>query len=285
MPTVSELKLELEDATTLKLISQAFTEASAARVQKIKSEFEKNKQFYEEISHLYHLVQVSAKRVHDNETSRKATGKKDADKKVLSVAYTSNQRFYGNLNLNIMQKFIEDLEKRRTDVAVIGATGRDHMTSIGYSKPYTPIHFTKDNPSTDEVKQFLKTYEEYDTIYVYYPKFMTLVSQTVGITDITQAANETDPIPEDEVYVLFEPDLSQILDFFMHQVRSLLLLRVVLESDLSRTAARLLTMSSAEERSNDMIKVKKSQLRKIQTSVINARLIETFAAIKGVKRS
>ncbi|OGG04372.1 hypothetical protein A2Z33_04325 [Candidatus Gottesmanbacteria bacterium RBG_16_52_11] len=283
MPTVSELKLELEDATTLKLISQAFTEASAARVQKIKSEFEKNAGFYKEISHLYHLVRASADRAGDQITSKKAAGKKPEDRKVLSVAFTSNQRFYGNLNINIMQKFLEAIKDKKTDICVIGLTGKDYMASVGYDKPFEKLQFAKDNPSKDEVRAFLDKSDAYDTVNVYYPKFVTLVSQTVGVTDITQEASE-DKIPEDEIYVLFEPDLSQTLDFFKRQVRSLLFLRVVLESDLSRTAARLLTMSGAEERSTEMIKVKKSQLRKIQTSIINARLIETFAAIKGVRR-
>jgi len=70
-----------------------------------------------------------------------------------------------------------------------------------------------------------------------------------------------------------------MVEFFERQVRSLLFLRVLLETDLSRTAARLISMSSAEERANEMMKEKKSQLRKVMTSFINRRLLETFAGM------
>jgi hypothetical protein len=43
-------------------------------------------------------------------------------------------------------------------------------------------------------------------------------------------------------------------------------------------------MSSAEERANDMMKATQSQLRKIQLSINNARLLETFAGISKWKK-
>jgi F0F1-type ATP synthase gamma subunit len=53
----------------------------------------------------------------------------------------------------------------------------------------------------------------------------------------------------------------------------------MLEADLSRTAARLITMSSAEERSTALIKSKKTELHKIQASIANAKLLETFSGM------
>jgi F0F1-type ATP synthase gamma subunit len=57
----------------------------------------------------------------------------------------------------------------------------------------------------------------------------------------------------------------------------------LLETDLARTAARLITMSGAEERARDIIKQKRSQLRKMQASIINIKLLETFNAMKGLR--
>ena len=91
-------------------------------------------------------------------------------------------------------------------------------------------------------------------------------------------------MPKEEINILFEPEYSEILGFFQTQVRSLLFLRVMLETDLARTAARLITMSGAEERASDVIKQKRSQLRKMQASIINTKLLETFNAMKGVRR-
>ncbi len=278
MPTIADLKLQLEDAITLRLISSAFTEASAAGLQKIKKEFETNKEFYDEISHVYHLVRLGAEKLKLDPKNPPPV------KKNISVAMTSNQRFYGNLNVNIMRGFVDAVERDKTDVMVIGVTGIDFMKGSGFIRPYQTIQFEKDSPTTDEIKAFLDKTTEYESIFIYFPKFVSLVTQTVGVIDITQYINTSDPTPEEEIHILFEPEYSMILEFFRRQVRNLLLMHVLLEASLARTSARLLTMSSAEERANDMMKATQSQLRKIQLSINNARLLETFAGISKWKK-
>ncbi|HUD19761.1 MAG TPA: FoF1 ATP synthase subunit gamma [Patescibacteria group bacterium] len=278
MPTIADLKLQLDDAITLSLISSAFTEASAAGLQKIKKQFEINQQFYDEISHVYHLVRASGERL---QLDKKIT---PLEKKIVSVAMTSNQRFYGNLNVNVMRGYLEEIEKQKTDVMVIGLTGSDFMKSSGFVKPYSTMMFEKDSPTTQEVQKFLDATVQYDSILVYFPKFVSLVTQTVGVIDITQTISPTDQTPEEEIHILFEPEYSKILEFFKRQVRNLLLMRVLLEASLSRTSARLITMSSAEERADALIKETKGQLRKIQLSIANTRLLETFAGIGKWKK-
>jgi len=283
MPTIADLRLELDDATTLKLISSAFTEAAASRVQKIKKQFETNRQFYDEISHVYHLVRLSGKtKAAKSADGKEITGGKPA--RTLSIAVTSNQRFYGNLNVNIMHGFLDAVSHAQGDILVIGTTGYDYMRSTGYAKPYEHMIFLHDDPTTEETRAFLDKIMQYETVMVYYPKFMSLVTQTVGIVDITQAVAPKDAAPEDEVNILFEPEYGKILEFFQRQVRSLLFLHVMLEADLSRTAARLMTMSGAEERSTELIKQKRSELRKIQASIANAKLLETFSGIGKWKK-
>jgi len=278
MSTLADIRLELDDATTLKLISSAFTESAASRIQKIKKKFETNRQFYDEISHVYHLVRLSGKMRKKKGETEKKIGKK------LSVAVTSNQRFYGNLNVNVMQGFIDDIARDNTDVMVIGSTGNDFMHSTGFAKSYDHMIFVYDNPTLGETSAFLDKIMPYETVMMYHPKFLSLVSQTVGMVDITQAVVPSDKTPDDEIYILFEPDYGKILEFFQRQVRSLLFLHVMLEADLSRTAARLITMSGAEERSSELIKLKQSQLRKIQASIANIKLLETFAGMSKWKK-
>ena len=278
MPTISDLRLELDDATTLKLISSAFTESAASRIQRIKNKFETNRQFYDEISHVYHLVRLSGKNLRIKGMKEEKTGK------TLTVAVTSNQRFYGNLNVNIMHEFLDAIGKADTDILVIGTTGYDFMRSSGLTKPYEHMIFVHDDPTHEETSAFLDKIMPYETVTMYHPKFLSLVAQTVGMVDITQAVAANDKIPDNEIHILFEPEYGKILEFFQRQVRSLLFLHVMLEADLSRTAARLITMSGAEERSTDLIKQKKGELRKIQASIANVKLLETFAGMGQWKK-
>ena len=278
MPTIADLKLELDDATTLKLISSAYTEAAASRVQKIKHQFETNQQFYDEISHVYHLVRISGRAL-------KLNGLKETTKsKALYVAVTSNQRFYGNLNVNIMKAFVDEAFHKECDILVIGTTGNDFMKSQLYTQSYEHMTFVHDNPTKEETRVFLDRIMSYEIVMMYFPKFVSLVTQKVGTMDITQSEEVSEKTQGDEVHILFEPEFAKILEFFQRQVRALLFTHVMLEADLSRTAARLVTMSGAEERSNDMIKEKRGEFRKIQASIANAKLLETFAGISKWKK-
>lgn len=278
MATIADLKAQLDDAITLRLISSAFTEASAAGMQKIRTKFETNRQFYDEISHLYHIVRESGTHLHLN------TDGKPEEPKTLSVAMTSNQRFYGNLNVNIMHEYLDETAKQNSDLLIVGLTGIDFMKSLLTPPKFEKLQFEKDNPTLEEVSAFLDKTTAYERVYIYYPKFVSLVTQSVGVIDITQAISPKDPTPEEEVNILFEPEYGKILDFFRIQVRKILFMHVLLEASLSRTTARLLSMSAAEERSSELIKKTQSELRKIQLSIANARLLETFAGIGKWKK-
>jgi len=283
MPSINDLKDQLYDITTFRLISSAFTEASAARIKKIRAAFEQNKDFYREISHVYHLVQKCAAKAKKSSTKGEKASAQDAPRKILTVALTSNQHFYGNINVNIMREFFQQSAKINTELYIIGKTGNDLARAMGKGRPYAHTVFAKESPSEAEALVFLEYIKSYDSVYLYYPKFISLMTQTVGILDITQAESE-DQVSEAEIKILFEPELTRILEFFNRQVRSLLFLRVLLEADLSRTAARLMSMSAAEERSDKLAKEKKRELRKVLASLINRQLLDTFAGMTKWKK-
>lgn len=275
MPAITELKEELDDLTTMRSITSALTESSAGRLKKIRDGFQRNIKLYQEISSIYHLVRISAFKIKAPPNMK--TPK--VELKTLSVAVTSNQRFYGNINSVIMRNFIEKIRKENSDLLVLGITGQSFMKISSFGRSFQTMTFQKDIPSIEESKMFIEKTVSYDSILLYYPKFVSLVNQTIGITDITQAA-ALEGGEQEEIKVLFEPELIKILEFFNSQVRRLLFLRVMLETDLSLTAARLLAMSAAEERSGDLIKEKQGEIRKNISTFINTKLLETFSSIR-----
>ena len=278
MPRLSDLKDELGELQTLKFISSAFTEAAAVKLKNLRSSFERNRQFYDEIGQVYQLLKESARYLNIKNKKLEAEGWKLEEKqKTLSIAVTSNLRFYGRLNLDTVDLFGKDTAQFATDRTVIGHTGIEYYTAISGGTAFTPIQFGKDFPTSQETHHFLETIKGYTKVLLYYPKFLTFLSQTVGVVDITQTPAPTLVPVEQRVEYLFEPEFEKIIDFFELQVRALLFRRAMLEAEVARTAARLLLMSSAEERSDDMIWDKKIQIHKAFSSFMNAQLLETFA--------
>jgi F0F1-type ATP synthase gamma subunit len=103
------------------------------------------------------------------------------------------------------------------------------------------------------------------------------MTQEVGVMDITQADFDNRKDPDEDMHMIFEPELPKIVQFFNDQIRLILFNRILLEADLARTAARMLAMSAAEEHTNDMIKIQKRSLNKTIGSIKNRQLLETFS--------
>lgn len=282
MASITAIKGEIEEIQTLKYISSAFTEASAAKIRSIKDTFERNRTFYEEISYLYDLVEYNVDILQKTNQLLIHTKKNPPTQAEnnLSVAITSNQRFYGSINVNIMQSFVKDEANTKNTLLVIGTTGRDYMNSSGFSRAFETTQFVKDTPTKEEIQKVVQMINKHDKVYLYYPKFVTLISQTVGKIDITHRESKQTTIAEEEVHVIFEPEIQDMRVFFEEQVRATLLLRVLLETDLARTAARLLSMTSAEENATELLKEQQVILRKLRSSRINTEQLEKFSGMK-----
>ena len=165
---------------------------------------------------------------------------------------------------------------------VIGQTGIEYLNSFGLKGGFQEIRLQKDYPNRQEVSQLVEKTKSYDRVLVYFPSFVTLLTQKVGLLDITQppaSKGGIKALEEEKIVYIFEPELEKILVFFEKQIRSLLFVRSILESELSRTAARLLSMNNAQQRAEDLVKTKKRQLTQASRSVSNARLLETFSGI------
>lgn len=273
MSVLDDIKDDLTDLQTLHMIATSFTDTAAMRIRGIRDAFETNQEFYAELSHVYHLVKLCAIKQGLVPASPPAA-------KTLLVAFTANQHFYGNIHRKIMEFILKERDRTGSDLLVIGTTGKEFLTVSGQSEGFRLTHFEKDDPTPEEVEKLLAEIRGYTSIRVYYPHFMSLMRQDVGMIDITQVQEMDGQVTEEaDTYILFEPEVDKILNFFERQIRGVLFKRVVLESDLSRTAARMVSMNEASERAQEMMKEKHSEYLKVMRSFINRQLLDTFSGM------
>jgi len=268
MSQLEQLKAEIKDEEILHDLASAFTEISAAKIGVIKRRFEKNQSFFEEVSNLYRLVKSS---------SNLPT---TVSKKVLAIAMTTNHRFYGVINLEVMKKFLREAKEQNITRMVVGKIGISHLQSIDFKEPIEKIVLDKDVPKIEDFKKLLETAKKYQKVLLFYPQFRTIYTQTPAVTDIayspTPAAQTT---TEENFRFIFEPELPKIVEFFETQIRTILLQRVLLEVELSMTASRLQAMSRAKEHASEVLKSRRRELTKKTHSQINARLLESLTRI------
>lgn len=272
MSLLSDLKDDLLNSVVFKDVALAFTEISFLRIKRLRASFEKNTRFYKEITDLYHIVKENSAKL------QKKARKKEA-LSTIRIAVTSNSHFYGNLTAEVMRVFLEDIKKNTGDgVMVIGQTGISNLLLKLNPEKFQALRFESDFPLKKEVLSVIDQTVTYGRVLLYYPKFLSILSQKASVLDITQTT-EPEKTPSGKIEYIFEPELSKIVDFFEKQVRSLLFIRTIMETELSRTAARLMSMSSAGERAEELIKGRKVAYYKAAKSLRNARLLETFSSI------
>jgi len=276
MSVVTERKQELQDVQTAKFITSMLRDISAIKMRAIRDRFKTNDMFFAEISNLYNLVKLQKTK---QESREKKKTKNPTTAAILRVAITSNKHFFGSLNVDVMDNFIGNLKKLSGDNLIIGNTGKQYAVDSGYAKKCKYMAFEDDNPTDEELAIFLERIKPYGRVVIFYPSFISVFKQGVKTVDITQEPELTEDLKKAEDYI-FEPDLDEMIEFFETQIRSLLFNRAMLETELARTAARLMRMNESENRATDLIKEKERQLQKETTALSNIRLLETFLGYK-----
>ncbi len=269
---------DLEDLETVQFVASALFDVSAEKIGRLRTAFEKNGVFYNDISDLYESIKHTA--IGRNDLPAAPPG----EVRKIFVAFTSNVRFYGSVNTDVMVAFLERLATEpAVDAMIIGRTGKVFMEGGDgekSTKPMTYLSFEADEPTKDEMQIFLDRVAAYDEVHVFYPSFVNVFSQQVASIDITHTAEKGTPEPSgEEIDYIFEPELPQIIHFFETRVRYLLFQRVALESELARTAARLFAMNRAQDRVGEEIAKVRHIIRKDMESFNDLRLLESFAAL------
>lgn len=279
MSVVAAEKLrDLESLETVRFVASALFDVSAEKIGRLRAAFEKNGIFYNDISALYESVKRTAIARGDMPATKTGVPKR------MFVAFTSNVRFYGSANADVMRTFLDELPAESVDALIIGRTGQAFMESGEASRRAQYLSFEADEPTKAELQAFLDKVASYDEVHVFYPSFVNVFSQKVGSIDITHTAAPTGPLtPSVEIDYIFEPELPQIIRFFETRVRYLLFQRVALESELARTAARLFAMNRAQDRAETELKSVERAIRKDEEAFNDLRLLESFSGISKWK--
>ncbi len=280
MTTVGTKQQELDDLETIGFVTTALFEVSAEKIDRLRSAFKKNSQFYDEITKLYQAVKQTASS--RGELPEKTTG----TARSISVAFTSNSRFYGPVNAEVMRVFLEHMHDDKSDYLVIGRTGDTFMKNFPEREAgVSRLLFKKDEPSDEEMRAFLDTIAPYEHVHVFHSSFINVFTQKVSTLDIAYMPSSEDTKPKvGDIDYIFEPELPKILAFFETRVRHLLFKRVMLEAELARTASRLISMNKAQDRADSAVAVARRRIRREIATFNDARLLESFSAISKWKK-
>ena len=278
MFSIKNVQAELEAGASLKTVAEAFTDIASIKLKRIRSDIERNRRFVAEIAKVYWLVKTEA-------IKRKVVfslHKKDT----VSILITSNLRFYGSINSDLIQNFILSTSKYKTERVVIGLQGKKYLEDIEYPNPFKSFVFRQDLPDSKDLSDLLAEISVYKQILVFYPQMQSVLVQTPTIKDLTQVSSTQQEVnsTKEKLDYIFEPEVEKMIKFFEGQIIITLLEQTFLEGELSRTAARLISMDMAQINADKFMKEKQKELREISRNYTNFRILDSINNLFSLKK-
>jgi ATP synthase F1 gamma subunit len=277
--TTKQIKELIIAGEGLKTLAESYTEIASLKLKQIRDDVERNRAFFEELTGVYGIVKQIA--------SREKLVVNFKTKDTISIILTSNYRFYGNINNRVSDTFYKQSQTYKSDFLVIGKTGQQLLKPLPKTSGATYVVLKHDMPDDEELQALAKYIQPYNRILVYYPQFKSVLVQLPVIKDITQShrtlQNETNTSLTDNLGFILEPEIAEMLVFFDSQITALLLQETFLESELSRTASRLIAMDQAQSNADEYVGTQKNLLIHTQKSITNMKILETINAYATIK--
>lgn len=273
--TIRELDNLIEEGKSLKQIAQSYSEIANQKIKRIRSEVEVNQLFFKEMSKVFALVKALAI------SQNVAVIKK---KKMLCIILTSNYRFYGIINSALIEYFIKATASLDTDRIMLGRAAVEYFKSSSFFKNYQEVLLNSDEPEAMEIANLVNIIKDYNQVLIFYSRFKSLLQQQPTFTDITATTEKITLDKKQATHFIFEPELKKILTFFDSQILTLLLQETFLESEVSRTASRFISMDQAENEANKVLKDYERLRSYAKRTIRNNQLLESIASISAVRR-
>jgi ATP synthase F1 gamma subunit len=276
MSAINELRETLEHTQTASFVTTMLRDISATKLQSIRAEFDANHAYFLELHELMELVETYSQKY----LARQGTTE---TKKRVYIALTSNKRFYGTLNHQIIHALNEVSSKNNeADCIVIGQTGRQILEASELTLKPQYIYFETDDPTPAEIFSCIQRLVSYSEIMVIHPTFINSFDQHATITDLTHKLQKKESEKKHvAIDYLFEPEIPKMIAFFKTQIRLVLFNRIVLETKLAFTGARLMKMQRARERARELLKQQRRVIHKEISTVQSMRLLEAFAGFRS----
>lgn len=277
MPTLKEIRKNLQTISTIKNIVFTFQEIANLKMQQIKESVLKNREFSNELLKTYQRI----KSVYFS-SEKKLTKKGSfrlAEKEKVVIFLSANKVFYGSLILDIWKEVQKYLEKERVDLVVIGKVGKylAERVSLGLNIFYFDLD--DNNPEKEKISEIVEFIKNYERIVVFHGKYEKGLVQKPTITEISGEFFPGEK-KQEMVKYLFEPSPEAILEFFETEIIGVLFNITILEHQLARLAARVMAMHQATEKAKSLEKKLKITENRLKREKINKKQIELLGSLK-----
>jgi F-type H+-transporting ATPase subunit gamma len=279
MPTLKEIKEDLEVTDTIKNITEAYHEIANLKMRQVREGVLRNRMFFEELLKVYQRIK-SAYLFSIKKAKIKEEGvpRLEKEKEKVVIFLSANHSFYGNLILEIWSRVFSYLKENKADLLVVGGLGKYLAESAGFGHKMFYFELNDEKPEKTNIARMVEFFKNYKKIIVFYGRYKTVLTQIPAMSVISELPLEKMPEKKIKKY-LFEPSPEAVLEFFEREIVTSLFNQCILEHQLARYASRAIAMDQARENAKNLREKLEKVKNKIIRQALNKEQIELFAKI------
>ena len=289
MSSLKEVKNRISSVKSTRQITSAMKMVASAKLHKAQGRIENMLPYQRKLNEiLTNFLRTDASFESPYTEKRPVT-------RVAVVAFSSNSSLCGAFNSNVakmLERALEDYQSLGKENILIYPVGRkveEAVKKMGYVPPGS-YQVMADKPSYVEAYELAEKLmhefveKQIDHVELIYHHFKSMGSQVLLREnylpiDLTQVAQEAaEDVPEDarsfnNDYIV-EPSVGELIAELLPKVLSQKIFTVLLDSNTSEHAARMLAMQTATDNANELIQDLTKQYNKSRQQAITNELLD-----------
>ena len=296
MPTLKEIKTQINSVGSTKKITSAMKMVAASKLRRSQEKAEAARPYSERLEKMLSSLASSGTSGEGVIQLLTGTGK---DERYLVVPVTADRGLCGGFNSSINRdtvKFVASLEAegKSVNLLTVGKKSRDFFNRIMKDKIIQSFADLGSSGVDYEIAleisnkiQNMYFDNQFDKCIIVYNKFKSIISQEVTHQqliplDVKSSDQQSEEQVKDSSIYDYEPDEETILKDLLPKNVSIQIFKVLLESNAGEQGARMAAMDNATRNAGEMIDNLTLIYNRTRQAVITRELIEIISGAESV---
>ena len=285
MANLKDIRNRIKSVKSIQQVTSAMKMVAAAKMRRAQENMEKSRPYSSRLAELLNMLIPEIDRRLMRELNVREV------KKTLFVVVTADRGMAGAFNTNVLReahKAIDKAGQENSEIICIGKKSVGYFKNRNYPIAVEYVDFWNDLEYSHAMKigdEIISRYinEAVDQVQVIYNRFVNVAHQE--IKNETFLPMSYDPEARDSDYNperLFEPSKEAVVKTIIPRYLNTQIWQLLLESNASEQAARMLAMENATSNANDMIKDLKLQFNKARQTAITTEMLEIVSGAEAL---
>ena len=285
MANLKDIRNRIKSVKSIQQVTSAMKMVAAAKMRRAQENMEKSRPYSSRLAELLNMLIPEIDRSLMPELNVREV------KKTLFVVVTADRGMAGAFNTNVLReahKAIDKAGQENSEIICIGKKSVGYFKNRNYTITIEYIDFWNDLGYSDAMKigdEIISRYinGEVDQVQVVYNRFVNVARQEIRNETFLPMSYDSETKDSDyNPERLFEPSKEAVVKTIIPRYLNTQIWQLLLESNASEQAARMLAMENATSNANDMIKDLKLQFNKARQTAITTEMLEIVSGAEAL---